>query len=155
MNSKVYSLVSLLGMALLLIIGVVLSYNAMQVQYDKETEQSMSDFASVDSAISYTAFLMIASLAAVLLFTVWGIILNPKKFIPSLIGIGVVGVIFLIAMSMADGTPTGKLLEIEAATEFAVKWTDIGLIMTAALGIIAVALLVFEVIRGALGLFSK
>ncbi|MBL7898045.1 MAG: hypothetical protein JNJ99_05895 [Crocinitomicaceae bacterium] len=155
MNSKAFSLGSTIVVALMLIIGAVFCYGAMVTELDPVTKQAVGDTSSVDRSVSFSMFLFYASLALVVAFTVWGIIINPKRFIPSMIGTSVMLVIFLISYGMASGEATGALTKMAAATEFVIKWTDLGVIMTYILFILAVVLLIAQSIRSVVQYFAK
>lgn len=157
MNSKIFSLVSTVVVGILLLIGAILSWKAMNVEptMDPVTKQFVGDFSAVDSSVNYTMFLLYASVILVGVFTVWGIAINPRKFIPSAIGLGVLLVIFLICYGMASADATGKLAELPGATEFWLKWSDVGVLLTYALFGLAVLLLIVQALRGVFTYFSK
>ncbi|MBK9190659.1 MAG: hypothetical protein IPM77_03655 [Crocinitomicaceae bacterium] len=155
MNSKAFSLGTTIVVALMLIIGAVFCYGAMVTELDPVTKQAVGDTSSVDRSVSFSMFLLYASLALVVAFTVWGIIINPKRFIPSMIGTSVMLVIFLISYGMASGEATGTLAKMAAATESVIKWTDLGVIMTYILFILAVVLLIAQSIRSVVQYFAK
>lgn len=155
MNSKTFSLVSSIVVTLLLVIGTILCWGAMQTVVDPVTKQGVGDLSSVDNSVSFSLFLFYGAMILVLAFTVWGIIINPKRFIPSAIGVGVMLLIFLYCYTTADTAATGALAEMEAATEFWIKWSDIGVVMTYILFGIAVLLLVVQLFRNLFTFFAK
>lgn len=155
MNSKTFSLVSSIVVTLMLVVGTILCWGAMQTEIDPETKQGIGDLSSVDNSVSFSLFLFYGSMILVLAFTIWGIIIDPKRFIPSAIGVAVMLVIFLYCYFTADTAATGALAEMEAATEFWIKWSDIGVIMTYILFGIAVLLLVVQLFRNLFTFFAK
>ena len=72
-----------------------------------------------------------------------------------MIGTSVMLVIFLISYGMASGEATGTLAKMAAATESVIKWTDLGVIMTYILFILAVVLLIAQSIRSVVQYFAK
>jgi drug/metabolite transporter (DMT)-like permease len=155
MNSKTFSLVSSIVVTLMLVIGVILCWGAMQTVVDPITKQGVGDLSSVDNSVSFSLFLFYGAMILVLAFTIWGIIINPKRFIPSAIGVGVMLLIFLYCYATADTTATGELAKLPGATEFWLKWSDIGVIMTYILFAIAVILLVVQLFRNLFSFFAK
>lgn len=155
MNSKTFSLVSSIVVTLLLVVGTILCWGAMQTVVDPVTKQGVGDLSSVDNSVSFSLFLFYGAMILVLAFTVWGIIINPKRFIPSAIGVAVMLVIFLYCYATADTAATGGLANLEAATEFWIKWSDIGVVMTYILFGIAVLLLIVQLFRNLFTFFAK
>ncbi len=155
MNSKTFSLVSSIVVTLLLVVGTILCWGAMQTVVDPVTKQGVGDLSSVDNSVSFSLFLFYGAMILVLAFTVWGIIINPKRFIPSAIGAAVMLVIFLYCYATADTAATGGLAKLEAATEFWIKWSDIGVVMTYILFVIAVLLLIVQLFRNLFTFFAK
>ena len=155
MNSKTFSLASTIVVTLMLAIGTILCWGAMQTEVDPETKQGVGDLSSVDRSVSYSLFLFYASMILVLGFTVWGIIINPKRFIPSAIGVAIMLIIFMYCYFTADTAATGGLAKLEAATEFWIKWSDIGVVMTYILFGLAVLLLIVQLFRNLFSFFAK
>jgi drug/metabolite transporter (DMT)-like permease len=140
---------------LMLVIGTILCWGAMQTVVDPVTKQGVGDLSSVDNSVSFSLFLFYGAMILVVAFTIWGIIINPKRFIPSAIGVGVMLLIFLYCYGTADTAATGKLAQMPAATEFWIKWSDIGVVMTYILFGIAILLLVVQLFRNLFQFFAK
>jgi hypothetical protein len=155
MNSKTFSLVSSIVVTLMLVIGVFFCWNAMQTVVDPVTKQGVGDLSSVDNSVSFSLFLFYGAMILVLAFTVWGIIINPKRFITSAIGVAVMLLIFLYCYTTADTAATGGLAKLEDATEFWIKWSDIGIVMTYILFGLAIVLLVVQLFRNLFQFFAK
>lgn len=156
MNSKVFSLATTIVISILFFLGIWFVWSAIQVEVDPVTGQAVGDYSGVDNSVAYSTFLFYASIILVLAFTVWGIVINPKKFIPSLVGVIIFGIIFFICYGMASSEPgTEYLAGLEEATESNLKWGDTGILMTYALVFVALALLVVQIVRNALSYFSK
>lgn len=155
MNSKTFNLVSSIVVTLMLVIGVIFCWGAMQTVVDPVTKQGVGDLSSVDNSVSFSLFLFYGAMILVVAFTIWGIIINPKRFIPSAIGVGVMLLIFLYCYATADTAATGELAELPGATEFWLKWSDIGVVMTYILFAVAVILLVVQLFRNLFTFFAK
>jgi hypothetical protein len=155
MNSKIFSLVSTIVVALLLIIGALLSWSAAQTELDPITKQAVGDASAVHNSVLYTLALFWVSIILVLGFTVWNAITNPKRFITTMIGIGVMFIIYLISAGLASDQSTPALAEHPMATPFWLKWADIGIYMTYILAVVAVLLLVVQTFRNIFSYVSK
>lgn len=155
MNSKIFSLAATIVVGILIVLGGIFCWGAMQTEVDPETKQAVGDTISVDRSVNFAMFLAYASIILVLAFTVWGIIINPRRFIPSLIGVSVMLLIFFVAYGMASDKATGALTKLPMATPFWVKWSDIGVTMTYILCGLAVVLLVVQFFRNIFSYFSK
>lgn len=157
MNSKVFSLASSIVVIALLVIGAILGWNAMNTEatLDPVTLQVIGDYSAVSTSVNYTMFLMYASFALVAVFMIWGIIINPRKFVSSAIGVGILLVIFIICYSMASSEATGGLKRLPGATEFWIKWSDVGVLLTFTLFGLAILLLVVQAVRSLVSAVSK
>jgi len=155
MNSKVFSLAASLIVTALLIVGSLLCWGAMNTELDPVTKQAVGDAAAVDYSVTYSLALFWISMIAVLGFTVWGIILNPKRFIPSMIGVAVLAIILLICNGMASTVAPDAIAEHPMATEFWLRWADIGIYCTYILFGMAVLLLIVQVFRNIFSYFAK
>lgn len=155
MNSRAFNLASTIVVALMLIIGTLFSWGAMQTEIDPVTKQAVGDVSAVHNSVVYALVLFWISIICVLGFTVWGIILNPKRFIPSMIGVGIIFIIYLISSGLASDQPTAALAEHPMATPFWLKWADIGIYMTYILFVLALVLLVVQIFRNIFSYVSK
>ena len=70
MNSRAFSLVSTIVVAVLLIIGAVLSWMAAKTEIDPVTKQAVGDASAVHNSVVYTLALMWISVICVLGFTI-------------------------------------------------------------------------------------
>ncbi|MBI3136355.1 MAG: hypothetical protein HYZ14_16890 [Bacteroidetes bacterium] len=155
MNSKAFNLASTIVVALLLIIGTLLSWGAAQTELDPVTKQAVGDTAAVHNSVVYSLALFWIAIILVLGFTLWGMIINPKRFITTMIGVGVVFIIYLICAGLASDQPTEALAEHPMATPFWLKWADIGIYMTYILFILAIVLLAVQMLRNIFSYVSK
>jgi hypothetical protein len=155
MNSKAFNLTSTIVVALLLIVGTILCWGAMKTELDPVTKQAVGDASAVHNSVVYSLALFWISIICVIGFTIWGIILNPKRFIPSMIGVAIMFVIYLICNGMASEEPTAALAEHPMATPFWLRWADIGIYMTYILFAFAVLLLIVQVFRNMFSYISK
>jgi len=155
MNSRAFSLISTVVVTLLLVIGALLSWGAAQTEIDPVTKQAVGDASAVDNSVVFTMALFWISIILVLGFTVWHAISNPKRFITTLIGIGVIFVIYLIAAGLASEESTPALAEHPMATPFWLKWSETGIYMTYILAILAILLLVVQMFRNIFSYVSK
>lgn len=155
MNSKNLSLIVNIVIAVLAIIGIYFVVSAMGTKLDPETDQPVGDTAAVSSSVSFSLFLVYACLTLIGVFTIWAIIVNPKRFIPTFIALGSFILIFIIVYAMSSDKAEGPLLKLEAATPFWLTWTDTGITMTFVLMVIAIVFLLVGVIRNGLAFFSK
>ena len=93
--------------------------------------------------------------AAILLFGVWAIIQNPKKFIPLGIALVAFGIIVGIGYGMASEDIIPDLLEHPDATAGAHKWGGTGIKVTFILVFVAIALILVQSVRNMMKYFSK
>lgn len=138
---------------MLFVIGLILILGAMNTETDPITgEVAASSSSSVGNAVSFALWLAVACLVAIFGFTIWVIIQNPKKFIPSAIGLAVFAIIAFIGYSMAGTSP---IKAVPDATEQALKMSGAGINTTGILVFIAIALILVGSVMGAMRYFSK
>jgi hypothetical protein len=152
-NNKMFFLVVNGIIAVLCLIGVYYTFGSMQVQLDEVTNQPITDTSAVGTAVSFSLGFAYGSLILIAAFTIWAIIDNPKRFIPSFIGLAVFMLIFFISYTAAPVETTGKLALIGTPTW--IKWSGVGVIMTYILVGLAVVLLVSQMVRQLLGFLQK
>ena len=140
---------------ILCLIGVYYTFLSMQVELDPVTFQAISDTSAVDTSMTFSIWFSIGSLALITFFTIWAIMNNPKRFIPSLIGLVVFFVVFFIGYSMTTIETSGHIMTLDYTTPFWIKWSGVGIEMTYVLIFLAAALLVVQMIRQVVGFFSK
>lgn len=160
MNEKVVGLIRTGGVILLFVIGILLILQAMgtTASIDKETHQVVEDVDKVTSSVSYALYLVYAALGAILIFTIWSIIQNPKRFITVGIGIGAFVIIAFIGYSLASSEIIPDFLTGDGnanATESAHKWGGAGVKTTFILVFIALALIVAGSVMSMLKYFQK
>lgn len=157
MNEKMIGLIRTGGVILLFVIGIFLILQAMgtTATIDKETQEVVEDTDLVTGSVSYALYLVYACLGAIILFTIWSIIQNPKRFIPSAIGIAVFAVVAMIGYAMASDAILPDLLEHPDATPGSHKWGGTGIKVTFILVIIAVALIIVGSVMSIMKYFVK
>lgn len=157
MNEKTIGLIRTGGVILLFVIGIILILDAMgtTATIDKTTQEVVEDADKVTGSVTYALYLVYACLGAIVLFTIWSIIQNPKRFIPSAIGIGVFAIIAFIGYSLASSEILPDLVEHPDATESAHKMGGAGIKTTFILIIIAIALILVGSVLNVLKYFQK
>lgn len=143
--------------AVLCLIGVYYTLGSMQVELDPVTYQPISDTAAVDTAIGFSIWFSIGSLLLITGFTIWAIVDNPKRFIPSFIGLAVFMIVFFISYGYgaAIAETSGHITQIQYSTPGWIKWSGIGIVMTYILVFMAIALLIAQMVRQLLGFLQK
>jgi hypothetical protein len=157
MNEKVVGLIRTGGVILLFLIGIILILKAMgtTATIDQDTQEIVEEVDQVTSSVSYALYLVYACLGAILVFTVWAVIQNPKRFIPTLIGLGVFVVIAFIGYSVASSEIIPDLLEHDNATKSAHKMGGAGIKTTYILVVIAILLIIVGSVMSSMRYFAK
>lgn len=162
MNDKVIGLIRTGGVLLLFIIGLVLIWDATgtTATVDTETQEIVEDVDVVTSSVSFTMYLIYACLILIGGFTIWSIIQNPKRFIPSAIGIVAFLVIGGIAYGMASSDIIPELIDPDGVshadmTASSLKWGGTGIKLTFILVFIAVAVIVVSSVMSAARYFTS
>lgn len=157
MDNKVTSLIINVGVVILAIVGVYLIITAMgnTATIDPETGQASADTSSVSSAVTFSLYIVYATIAAIAIFTVIAIISNPKRFIPTAIGIAVFGLLIFVAYLMVNVEKSGPITELPDATSQNIFWGDLGIKTTFVLVATAIGLIIVQGVRSAIGYFSK
>jgi hypothetical protein len=162
MNEKVVGLIRTGGVILLMIIGTILIIQAAGATdtVDADTDETIANFGKVGAAITFTIWIAWAALGAIVLFTVWSIIKDPKRFIAPAIGVGVFLILGGLAYALASDTIITGLIDRDGLshpdmTAGSLKWSGTGIKMTFILVIVAVALIVASSVMGAMRYFSS
>lgn len=157
MDSKLTSLIINIGVAIVAIIGVYLVISAMgyTAETDPVTGQDISNTAPVSRVVNFSLWTLWICLGVIALFTVFAIISNPKRFIPTAIGIVVFGILVLIGYSMVTVETSGPIMKLEEATETNLLWGGVGIQTTFVLVIVAIGLILAQGVRGLIGYFTK
>lgn len=157
MDNKVTSLIINVGVVILAIVGVYLIITAMgnTAEIDPETGQASSDTTTVSNAVTFSLYIVYATIAAIAIFTVLAIASNPKRFIPTAIGIVVFGLLILVGYSMVTVETTGKITELPDATSENIFWGGLGIKSTFVLVAVAIGLILVQGVRSGIGYFSK
>lgn len=157
MDNKVTSLIVNLGVAIIAIIGIILVIYAMgnTAEIDPITQQANADTSTVSNVVSFSLITFWIAVGAIGIFTLFAIVTNPKRFIPTAIGIAIFAVVILIGYSMAEVETTGKILDLEGATDSNLLMGGIGIKTTYILVFIAITLIILQGFRNLLGYFKK
>jgi hypothetical protein len=139
----------------LCLIGVYYTFLSMQVELDPISHQPVTDTAAVDTSMTFSIWFSIGSLVLITAFTIWAIMNNPKRFIPSFIGLAVFVIVIFVGYAMTTIETTGPITELDYATPGWIKWSGVGIETTYVLIFLAAALIVAQLIRQMLGFFSK
>lgn len=157
MNEKVVGLIRTGGVILLFVIGILLIMRAMgtTATVDPETQEVIEEADIVTGSVTYALYLVYACLGAILIFTIWSIVQNPKRFIPSAIGMGVFAIIAIIGYATASDAIIPDLLQHPDATASAHRMGDSGIKITFILVFIATALIIAGSVMSMLKYFQK
>lgn len=155
MNSKVISLIINVSVALIAAIGIYLVVVAMgnTATIDPETGQESADTTTVVRAVSYAMYTLYITAGVIALFTIVGIIFNPKRFIRTGISVLVFALLILIAYFMVNHE--SPALYGELATEDNLFWGDLGIRSTYVLVAVSIFLIIVQQVRNLLSYFSK
>lgn len=158
MNTKMITTIVNFILVIAVAVGLYFMWGAFDTSIDPETKQPVGNLSAASNAIGYSVMLFYVTLALVIIFSIWGIIINPRKFIPSAIGFGLFALILVISLGMASSEAEGRLAgmkKIGMATDEWIKWSDVGVKMTIILIAIAIIVMVAQAVRNLLGYFSK
>lgn len=107
------------------------------------------------NSIMYTQWLMYGGLILILLFTVFNIIQNPKRFIRLAIGLVLLVLITVICYYSVDTVGTGKVTQLSTYSDASYHISSTAILMFIVLTVIAVAMILFGIVSGALRYFQK
>ncbi len=157
MNSKVISLIINVGVAIIAGIGIYLVILAMgnTATIDPETGQESADTTSVVRAVSYAMYTLYIAAGVIALFTLVGMVVNPKRFIRTGISILVFGLLILVAYFMVNHESPASYANLTGVTEENLFWGDLGIRATYVLVAVAIGLILVQLVRNLLGYFSK
>ena len=161
MNEKVVGLIRTGGVIILMIIGTILIIQAGGASdvVDSDTDEALVNFGKVGSAITFVIWLAWAALGAIVLFTIWSIIQNPKRFIAPAISLVVFLVLGGLAYALASDAIIQDLVTRDGPhpdmTAESLKWSGTGVKLTFILVIVAVALILVSSVMGAMRYFSS
>jgi len=157
MNNKVTSLILSLGVSIIFIVGFILAVSAMGYapEEDPITKEIIKDTTSVSRVVSFSLIILWVALGAIALFTVFAIITNPKRFIPTAIGIAVFGVLVLIGYSLVNIETTGDIMKLDGATKSNLLLGGLGIKTTYVLITVAIGLIIVQGVRSLIGYFAK
>ncbi|WP_157454122.1 hypothetical protein [Crocinitomix catalasitica] len=157
MNNKITSLAINLVIFALAVISVIMIVLAMgsTAEVDSTTGLIKGDAGNVSSAVNFTMIMLYVGLAAIAIFTVIAIITNPKRFIPTAIGIVVFGILIGIGRALVTIETAGPIMGLEGTTPDTLLWGGVGIKTTLVLLVVAIGLIFFQMIRGVVGYLTK
>lgn len=157
MDNRITSLIINAGVLILAVIGIILAISAMgnDAVIDPVTQQANADTSNVSAVVNFALWTVYITLGAIAIFTIIAIIINPKRFIPTGIGILVFGVLVLIGYSMVTIETGGDIITKKGATSGELLWGGLGIQTTYVLVIVAVGLIIAQGVRSLIGYFTK
>src|SRR5688572_25220433 len=108
--------------AIFCLVGIYYVFQSMQVKLDPDTYQAISDTSAVDTSMTFSLWFTYSSLALIAGFTVWAIFNNPKRFIPTFIGLALFLLVFFISYSIAHVETSGPITKLDYSTPGWIKW---------------------------------
>jgi len=139
----------------LVAIGVIASlflFGGADMNSTLQDQESFREGASLGFTISFTGFLIFASVGLILLFFVFQLISNPKKTIMSIIGIVAALVLYLILWmaGTSDTNESLRLLEDVQVEQSTINSTTAGLYVVLTLIVVALLAAVLAPVMGRL-----
>lgn len=134
-------------------IGLYFTVQAMQTELDPVTNQAIGDTGMAEKSVAFSLILTYICLGLIAIFTVYALITNPKRFIPALIGLGIFVLLYFVTLGISSSEVSGTLAKV-AYDDWA-KWSDVGVKFTFILIAVAVAAMVFQMVRNIMSFFSK
>ncbi|MEG0601788.1 MAG: hypothetical protein RR980_00545 [Mucinivorans sp.] len=113
---------------IVLLIACTIIAVAGMASYDSEQPKLVTS--GISFMLNFSFVLLLITAAAALLMPIVGIVQNPKNSLKSLMGLGLIVVVFLLAYAMSSADPiplpSGKMLD----NEFELKFSDTALYAT-------------------------
>ena len=139
----------------LVAIGVIASlflFTGADMNSTVEDQEAFREGASLGFTVSFTSFLIIASIGLILLFFIVQLISNPKKTIMSIIGIVLSLVLYLVLLmaGTSDTNESLKLMEDVQVEQATIDATTAGLYVVLTLIIVALLAAVLAPLMGRL-----
>lgn len=110
---------------------------------------------STGTVITYAKWVMIIGLVLIAIFSLLNLVQNPKRFIPTIIGVAVLVILTLICYNIAPAEGAGKVTELGTYTPGSYHWSGTGIILFITLVIIAFVLIIADSVMNALRYLSK
>ena len=107
------------------------------------------------NSIVYTQWLMYGGLILILLFTVFNIIQNPKRFIRLAIGLVLLVIITAACYYSVESVGTGKVTQLSSYSDASYHVSSTGIAMFIVLTVIAAIMILVGIVTGALRYFQK
>ncbi|WP_439127885.1 hypothetical protein [Polaribacter sp.] len=106
----------------------------------------------VSPIIYFSTFLFYAAVVIAILLSLWNLVRNPQNLKKTLLGIGVLGVILMIAYFMSDTQAVldtqGVVLEGGEEGSTTNKWVGTGILYSIILGGVASLFFVYDLVKG-------
>ncbi len=148
-NNKILNIL----IAVIAVIGGFLFIRIFMVE-DAEAFKTDVDLQNgvISPIIYFSTFLFIAAVVIALVLSLWSMIRNPENLKKTLLGIAVLAVVLVGAYFMADDNAvldtTGAVLEGGEAGTATNKWVGTGIYYSIALGLVASAFFVYDLLKG-------
>ncbi|PQJ21539.1 hypothetical protein [Tenacibaculum sp. SG-28] len=141
MNNKILTLL----VALISIIGIGMYINVSVI--DEENVEAISN--AVSPLVGYSLWLFIGVVAVAILASLWGLFKNPAALKKTLLGLLVLGVLFVVSyFASSDGQVMGADNNVLAEQGSVSKWVGTGITYSIILGAFASVFFVWDILKG-------
>ena len=141
MNNKILTLL----VALISIIGIGMYINVSVI--DEENVEAISN--AVSPLVGYSLWLFIGVVAVAILASLWGLFKNPAALKKTLLGLLVLGVLFVVSyFASSDGQVMGADNNVLAGQGSVSKWVGTGITYSIILGAFASVFFVWDILKG-------
>jgi len=138
--------------AVIALIGAILFVRVFMADVDAiETDPEVQG-SVVSPLVYFSTFLLYAAIGVTVVLSLWTLIRNPESLKRTLLGLGVLGVLLIVAYFFADSLVVmdgqGKVLEGGEAGAASNQWASTGIRFSLILLAIAGAFFVFDLVKG-------
>ncbi len=112
---------------------------------------------TTETVIVYAKWVMIIGLILIVVFSLLNLVQNPKRFVPTLIGVAILGILFFIAYSIAPSSaPDGaKVTQLSTYSAESYHWTGTGIDLFIILLVLAFVMIIIDSIINGVRYLSK
>lgn len=141
MNNKILTLL----VALISLIGIGMYINVSVI--DEENVEAISN--AVSPLVGYSLWLFIGVVAVAIIASLWGLFKNPAALKKTLLGLLVLGVLFVVSyFASSDGQVLGADNNVLAEQGSVSKWVGTGITYSIILGAFASVFFVWDILKG-------